>query len=173
MGEQIKRKMSMAKKIFALILALLLLAGGGYWLWWRSLPPQRFAVWSEGPPPELERIGIFLRIDMMARNDDGSGDIYLIMENKKDEVRYWGSPTISYPYKGYSHQIFPDPQQEGDLSTTPLTPIEPRDYADLILYLPPRTLAMPGVYRITVEGCGWVEFVILDDGKAFIGQPLD
>lgn len=166
-----RRKKVMAALLlgWAAVLSIGIVAG---YLWWNSQPAQQFARWSVSPSENPTPGGLWLTINTIGVDADGSGWIDYVLYNDGDEVDYWGSHEmygdcwVDYYYEGNWHEVYPNPSVV-PMSAGSLNPLEPGQQQQLVEDLPAKTLAMPGRYRFCVENVGYVEFALFENGRFY------
>lgn len=154
---------------WAAVLSIGIVAG---YLWWNSQPAQQFARWSVAPSENPDPGSLWLTINTIGVDADGSGWIDYVLYNDGDEVDYWGSHEmygdcwVDYYYEGNWHEVYPNPSVV-PMSAGSLNPLEPGQQQQLVEDLPAKTLAMPGRYRFCVENVGYVEFALFENGRFY------
>ena len=154
---------------WAAVLSIGIVAG---YLWWNSQPAQQFARWSVSPSENPTPGGLWLTINTIGVDADGSGWIDYVLYNDGDEVDYWGSHEmygdcwVDYYYEGNWHEVYPNPSVV-PMSAGSLNPLEPGQQQQLVEDFPAKTLAMPGRYRFCVENVGYVEFALFENGRFY------
>lgn len=160
---------------WAAVLSIGIVAG---YLWWNSQPAQQFARWNVAPSENPDPGSLWLTINTIGVDADGSGWIDYVLYNDGDEVDYWGSHEtygdcwVDYYYEGNWHEVYPNPSVV-PMSAGSLNPLEPGQQQQLVEDLPAKTLAMPGRYRFCVENVGYVEFAVFEDGDVLVGKSLN
>ena len=115
---------------------------------------------------------LWLTINTIGVDADGSGNIDYVLYNDGDEVDYWGSHEmygdcwVDYYYEGNWHEVYPNPSVV-PMSAGSLNPLEPGQQQQLVEDFPAKTLAMPGRYRFCVENVGYVEFALFENGRFY------
>ena len=166
-----RRKKVMAALLlgWAAVLSIGIVAG---YLWWNSQPAQQFARWSVAPSENPDPGSLWLTINTIGVDADGSGWIDYVLYNDGDEVDYWGSHEmygdcwVDYYYEGNWHEVYPNPSVV-PMSAGSLNPLEPGQQQQLVEDFPAKTLAMPGQYRFCVENVGYVEFALFENGRFY------
>lgn len=166
-----RRKKVMAALLlgWAAVLSIGIVAG---YLWWNSQPAQQFARWSVAPSENPDPGSLWLTINTIGVDADGSGWIDYVLYNDGDEVDYWGSHEmygdcwVDYYYEGNWHEVYPNPSVV-PMSAGSLNPLEPGQQQQLVEDFPAKTLAMPGRYRFCVENVGYVEFALFENGRFY------
>ncbi len=166
-----RRKKVMAALLlgWAAVLSIGIVAG---YLWWNSQPAQQFTRWSVAPSENPDPGSLWLAINTIGVDADGSGWIDYVLYNDGDKVDYWGSHEmygdcwIDYYYGGNWHEVYPNPSVV-PMSAGSLNPLEPGQQQQLVEDLPTKTLAMPGRYRFCVENVGYVEFALFENGRFY------
>lgn len=154
---------------WAAVLSIGIVAG---YLWWNSQPAQQFARWNVAPSENPDPGSLWLTINTIGVDADGSGWIDYVLYNDGDEVDYWGSHEtygdcwVDYYYEGNWHEVYPNPSVV-PMSAGSLNPLEPGQQQQLVEDLPAKTLAMPGRYRFCVENVGYVEFALFENGRFY------
>lgn len=154
---------------WAAVLSIGIVAG---YLWWNSQPAQQFARWSVAPSENPDPGSLWLTINTIGVDADGSGWIDYVLYNDGDEVDYWGSHEmygdcwVDYYYEGNWHEVYPNPSVV-PMSAGSLNPLEPGQQQQLVEDFPAKTLAMPGRYRFCVENVGYVEFALFENGRFY------
>lgn len=154
---------------WAAVLSIGIVAG---YLWWNSQPAQQFARWSVAPSENPDPGSLWLTINTIGVDADGSGWIDYVLYNDGDEVDYWGSHEmygdcwVDYYYEGNWHEVFPNPSVV-PMSAGSLNSLEPGQQQQLVEDFPAKTLAMPGRYRFCVENVGYVEFALFENGRFY------
>lgn len=154
---------------WAAVLSIGIVAG---YLWWNSQPAQQFARWSVAPSENPAPGSLWLTINTIGVDADGSGWIDYVLYNDGDEVDYWGSHEmygdcwVDYYYEGNWHEVYPNPSVV-PMSAGSLNPLEPGQQQQLVEDFPAKTLAMPGRYRFCVENVGYVEFALFENGRFY------
>lgn len=160
---------------WAAVLSIGIVAG---YLWWNSQPAQQFARWSVAPSENPDPGSLWLTINTIGVDADGSGWIDYVLYNDGDEVDYWGSHEmygdcwVDYYYEGNWHEVYPNPSVV-PMSAGSLNPLEPGQQQQLVEDFPAKTLAMPGQYRFCVENVGYVEFALFENGDVLVGKSLN
>lgn len=166
-----RRKKVMAALLlgWAAVLSIGIVAG---YLWWNSQPAQQFARWSVAPSENPDPGSLWLTINTIGVDADGSGWIDYVLYNDGDEVDYWGSHEmygdcwVDYYYEGNWHEVYPNPSVV-PMSAGSLNPLEPGQQQQLVEDFPAKTLAMSGRYRFCVENVGYVEFALFENGRFY------
>lgn len=144
--------------------------GGGYYHYWSQLPQQQFACWPPNPVDEEERREppaekpLELEIEAIQRSQDGSGILVCTLSNPWEEEEPYQDIWVDYLYQGAFYQVHPNASylSIGAVMAAPF--VAPGESVTKVLHLEPKTLSLPGKYRLMVGYVGVTMFEVEENG---------
>lgn len=165
-----KRKAVLFLSLAGVLLAACL-AGGGYYHYWSQLPQQQFACWPPNPADEEERRmfptekPLELEIEAIQRSQDGSGILVCTLSNPWEEEEPYQDIWVDYLYQGAFYQVHPNASYFASYGAAMAAPfVAPGESVTKVLHLEPKTLSLPGKYRLMVGYVGVTMFEVEENG---------
>ena len=114
------------------------------------------------PPAEKP---LELEIEAIQRNQDGSGILVCTLSNPWEEEEPYQDIWVDYLYQGAFYQVHPNASYFASYGAAMAAPfVAPGESVTKVLRLEPKTLSLPGKYRLMVGYVGVTMFEVEENG---------